>query len=236
MEKKTINILNDDKQLETVLQQAMEHAGERQDHARIDAMKEMSEDEFLDMLCKIKTEPLETDTATKAASIASAEEKPLAPVKPLFLRPIFLRAIAACAVLVLILVGINYIEIGGTKSSGYASLFNTYYKGDKENWQKYEASDDKLNAEGGLSTAGILEEATWLMSKKNASSNKKGIERLEYLLTLNYKKSLEHEIRWYLGLGYLRDGQIGKAREEFERVISLNSPHKSDAEKILKEL
>ena len=218
MKKELTNILNDDKQLESALCEAMHRVGEQRDGARINAMKQMSEDEFRQMLNK------------------TATEKPVPRVN-MFSRSMFVRAIAACACLVLVLVGINYIDMGQQNNpAGYASLFNTYYQGDKVNWNTFDAGDDKLNAKGHPSTAFMLENATKLMSRRDARGNHEGIRRLEYLLTLNYKKSLEHEIRWYLGLGYMRDGQVNKARLEFRRVISLKSPHTADAQQILQKL
>lgn len=210
------DILKDDKAFETLLTQTMQKVGQERDEHIMDAISQMDEEEFRKMIGT----PSEEHQKSRI----------------LFLRPTIIKAIAACAVILLVIVGINHFSLGKTDSAAYASLFNSYYKGDQVDWQTFDAGNDRLNTANQPSTAALLEHGTKLLSKKTERSTRAGIKQLELLLTLNYKKSLEHEIRWYLGLGYMRNGDVDKAIGEFERVISLGSPHSADARTLCKEL
>ena len=216
MAKDLKQILKDSEAFESVLEQAMAKVGLERDNKRIDAIKKMEEDEFRMMLESLNDKPQAKITRS--------------------IRPILIRAIAACAVFAVLIGGIHYINLGSTDSAAYASLFNTYYKGNQVDWQTFDAGDDRLNTANQPSTAALLERGAKMLSMKTDRSTRDGIKQLEHLLTLNYKKSLEHEIRWYLGLGYMRNGDIDKAISEFERVISLNSPHSQDAAELCKKL
>jgi len=208
-----------DSQIEQLVRDSMTEVGKRHDDAIVDALSEMT-DKQLDELLGEK-QRMEIPVKTKNRSRIMT----------------FVRLAVACAILLLIIVGIEHLNLGGTSQNGYASLFNTYYKEYKVSGETFSAGKDKLNAHGKANTAYIIQEASRLISKKHSrQALHKGIGLLEDLLTLQYKPELEHEIHWYLGLAYLKDNRITKARDEFQKVIYLNSSHSADAKTLLEQM
>jgi len=213
MKKNEIN----DQQLEELVSEAIQNVGKRRDEALANELKKMSHEELDELLNETK----QTDApVARHARIGT-----------------ILRFAAACAVLLLVLAGIHQLNLGNTTQNGYASLFDTYYKKYTDVDSKtFSAGEEKLNAKGKANTAYMIQVASVLINKNSKRSLHKGTALLEKLLKeLPYKPELEHEIHWYLGLAYLKDNRIEKARNEFQAVIHLKSPHSADAKKLLEQ-
>jgi len=209
-----------EKEIEQLLRESMANVGKRHDEGITDALKGMSHDELDEMLGRARKESAMTESGSGKRRMMT-----------------LIRLAAACAVLFVVILGIEHLNLGGVTQTGYASLFNTYYKEYKVNDEMFSAGKEKLNANGKANTAYIIQEASRLINKKHSrKSLHKGIDLLEKLLTIDYKQDLEHEIHWYLGLAYLKDNRTSKAREELQKVIYLNSPHKDDAKVLLEQM
>ena len=201
-----------------LLSKAMGIVGDRRDRAIVSSVSRMSEAEFKAML----SEPGDAVAPDKGRRRARVY--------------LMIRLAAACAVLMLVLVGINYMNIGKSTRST-ASMFNDYYKTSYNiKSAPFDARNDKVNVQGRRSTASYLEESSKMICSHNIREVRKGVKELEKLLTWGYKPELSHEIHWYLGLGYLKDNRIDDAMEQFHIVCDLNSPHKENAQKILRRL
>jgi len=179
-------------------------------------------------------------TEIPVAGATDSTETPVAEAKPI--RSIsrkwaFLRIAAAIALLAVIILGIDKLNLGGTaQQKSHASLFETYYK-EYNSGETFSARGKETNAQGKPNTAKIIQDASILINKKHSKrALHRGISRLEHLLTIDYMPQLEHEIHWYLGLAYLKDNRVSKAKEEFQKVIYLKSPHSEDAKYLLKKL
>jgi len=219
-----------EEQIEQLVQEAMPKVAKRHDEEIINGLSNMSHQQLDEILDSIKKGKTETE-GTSDSSVKEDTPKHHARIMT------FVRLAVACAVILLIIVGIDHLNLGGTTSNGYASLFNTYYKEYKVSDETFSAGEDKLNTNGKANTAYMIQEASQFINNKHSrQSLHKGIARLEHLLTLQYRPELEHEIHWYLGLAYLKDNRINKAREEFQKVIYLKSPHSADAKKLLEQM
>jgi len=229
-----------DQQIEQLVRETAPKVIKRRDDAIIGALRNMSREEFEEMIGRKKkaTAPAE-QTAAPAAPAAAPAAQTAAPEqkKSTFRLMTFTRLAAACAIVALIIVGIERLNLGGTAQNGYATLFNTYYKEYTVSGETFSAGKNKLNAAGQANTASIIQDASRLINKKRSrQALHEGITSLEDLLKKPYRRDLEHEIHWYLGLGYLKDNRVSKAREEFRKVIELKSSHTADARKLLEEI
>jgi len=228
------NDLNE-KQIEQLAKEAVQRVVQRRDEELTNAMKGMSHDDLDELLGRPGT------YTKKMAGENNAPEEPQETPKPKNKARLysFYRIAAACAVLAIILVGIDMLDLGSTSQTSYASLFDNYYKEYKFDPKTFSAGRDRVNAQGYKNTAAVIEEASVLINAKNSQKSlRKGIRKLENLLSKEtYKKGLEHEIHWYLGLAYLKDNNKTKARRELKKVIDLDSPtHKQDAKSLLKQI
>jgi|GEM_PF-1054647 len=253
-----------EKEIEKLVEEVMPEVGRQHDAEIIEELKDMTHDDLDDLLKEIQKEPVDLEphdpvfpedvagsTVTPMAETTSSRETPVAgatdstdtpaaEVKPLrstSRKWAFLRIAAAIALLAVIILGIDKLNLGGTaQQKSHASLFETYYK-EYNSGETFSAEGDEMNANGKPNTAKIIQDASILINKKHSKrALHRGISRLEYLLTIGYKPELEHEIHWYLGLAYLKDNRVSKAKEEFQKVIYLKSPHSEDAKYLLKKL
>jgi len=220
-------------QVEELARRAMKNVAKRHDEAIVNEMRNMTHEQLDELMGRKKqTAAPAAQTAAPAAQTAAPEQR-----KSTFRLMTFTRLAAACAVVALIIVGIERLNLGGTAQNGYATLFNTYYKEYTVSGETFSAGKNKLNAAGQANTASIIQDASRLINKKRSrQALHEGITSLEDLLKKPYRRDLEHEIHWYLGLGYLKDNRVSKAREEFRKVIDLKSSHTADARKLLEEL
>jgi len=230
-----------EKQIEQLVQEAMPEVGRRYDDEIVDALKGTTKEQLMQILEEVKKkEPAETLVSDKPIDIDDLDKEndgttPTAatPKKKNYVMT-FLRLAAACAVLVLIIVAIERMDFGTTSQKGNATLYNTYYK-EYVSKETFSANGDVKNPYGKANTAKIIQDASKLINDKHSRrALHNGIRRLERLLAENnFRPDLEHEIHWYLGLGYLKDNRVAKAREEFQKVIYLKSPHSADAKELL---
>ena len=202
--------MKDKNDFEELLNEALTRAGNEQDNELMRAMMDMDEEELRNIT--------------------------MAPRKTPWYQSAYFRALAACLVLGVVVFGLSRVTIVNPNQNSYATLFYEYYHSPNIDLTTFDAGGDRLNQNNALNTKGILEQATQLMSKPGRKNTRQGIAKLENLLREgNYKKDLEHEIHWYLALGYVKDGQIANARKQL-RLIPGSSSHKDDALRLLKEL
>lgn len=208
------NIIDDDRQFEALLRQAMSNQGRKKDNEIISSLRDMTEEQLM--------ESLSSPTSSQAT-------------KPKFdwYKSVAFRAAAACIIFAVCLFGISRIDFGRSDQNQYASLFNTYYNDQAVDLQLFQTGGDNYNVAGGKSTAKILEEASRDLKSNSNRKVARGIAKLENLLTLNYKKSLAPEIHWYLGLGYLKQGRVELARKEMETVVAFGKAHADEAKSLL---
>lgn len=199
-----------DNNFENLLNEALRRAGDEQDKELIETMMDLDETELRNI--------------TRA------------PHKIRWHQTVYFRALAACLVLGFVIYGISQVTIVNPNQSSYATIFNEYYHTPNIDLTAFDAGGDRLNQNNALNTKGVLEQATKLIAQPGRKSTKQGIAKLENLLNEGkYRKDLEHEIHWYLALGYVKDGQIEKAKKQL-RLIPRSSHHKKDANKLLSEL
>jgi len=207
--------------IERLVREAMPAVGQRRDYEMVEAMSDLTAGE-LDALLAEKATVVEMPKRSRRWGTLA-------------------RLAVACAVLLLVIVGIDQLKLGKTTSNGYASLFKTYYKEYKASYAEddannttFSAGKNTKNKYGKENTAKILQDASRMINEKHSRHQlHKGIRTLEWLLTLDYRSDLEHEIRWYLGLAYLKDNRVLKAREQFLLVVNMGSPHSAEAQKLL---
>lgn len=195
---------------EDILTEAIRRAGVEQDKELLESMMAMDEDDM--------------------RSLA----KP--PRKVRWHQTVYFRAMAACLILGVVIYGLSQVSIVNPNQTSYATIFNEYYHSPNIDLTTYDAGGDRLNRYNALNTKGVLERATKLIAKPGRKSTRQGIAKLEDLLKGGkYRKDLEHEIHWYLALGYVKDGQIENAKQQL-KLIPNSSYHKQDANKLLAEL
>lgn len=219
-------------QLEQLMSEAMRNVAKREDEALIDAMSNLSPDDLDKMLGKDAT--AQAQAATAATASTSDNKKPKLGVNWMS----FVRLAAACAAVILIIVGIDKLNLGNNNTTSYASLFETYYTEYVGNDATFDAKGKTVNDNGKPNTAAILQDASKLINEKQSRiALRKGTQMLETLLKSGQSKpELEHEIHWYLALAYLKDNRIDKARSELQEVVYLKSPHSADAQKVLAQI
>jgi len=211
-----------EQQVEQLVIEVMPKVGRRQDEAIYNSMKNMSPEELDQLLAEMKAEDEAAETGeTKGKKVPFP----------------FWRLAAACAALVVILAGVHYMDLGQAPGNNYARIYKNDYKAFDES--TFNARGNTKNAYGKTNTAGIIEEASKLICEKHSRrALHKGIDELQELLTRkNFDPALEDEIYWYLGLAYLKDNRVAKAREEFWKVVYLKSPnHAERAKEMLERL
>lgn len=195
---------------ENLLNEALRRAGDEQDRELKEAMMDMDE--------------------------AGLRSMTVAPRKIHWFQTVYFRALAACLVLGVIIYGVSQVTVVNPNQSSYATLFNEYYHMPNIDLTTFDAGGDRLNSNNALNTKGVLEHATKLIAQPGRKNTKQGIAKLENLLNGgNCRKDLEHEVHWYLALGYVKDGQIENAKKQLN-LIPNSSYHKKDANKLLAEL
>lgn len=195
---------------EDMLSEALRRAGEEHDKELMDTLMETDEAELRSMTA--------------------------APRKIRWHQTASFRAMAACLVLGVIIYGVSRVSVVNPSQNGYATLFNEYYHTPDIDLPAYDAGGDRLNNNNALSTKGVLEKATKLMAQPGRRGTRQGIAQLEELLRGGrYRKDLEHEVRWYLALGYVKDGQTAHARQQLG-LIPRSSCHYKDAQHLLADL
>lgn len=193
-----------------MLKEALRRAGDEQDKELMEAMMEMDEEDMRNL------------TAV--------------PRKVRWHQTVYFRALAACLVLGVIIYCVSQVSVVNPNQNSYATLFNEYYHTPNIDLTTYDAGGDILNKGNALNTKGVLERATKLIAQPGRKSTRQGIAKLEDLLNGGKcRKDLEHEVHWYLALGYVKDGQITNAKEQL-RLIPASSYHKQDANQLLSEL
>jgi len=120
-----------EKEIEQLLRESMANVGKRHDEGITDALKGMSHDELDEMLGRARKESAMTESGSGKRRMMT-----------------LIRLAAACAVLFVVILGIEHLNLGGVTQTGYASLFNTYYKEYKVNDEMFSAGKEKLNANG----------------------------------------------------------------------------------------
>lgn len=208
------NIIDDDRQFERLLMQAMSKQGREKDKEIISSLRDTTEEQL--------RESLADPTSTQAVKS-----------KFVWYKSVVFRAAAACIIFAVCFFGLSRIDFGRRDQNQYASLFNTYYSDHAVNLQLFQSGGDNYNVAGGKSTAKILEEASRDLKSNSNRKVARGIAKLENLLTLNYKKSLASEIHWYLGLGYLKQGRVELSRKELETVVAFGKAHADEAKSLL---
>lgn len=199
------------------------------------------EDNFEDILTEaIRRAGVEQDKELIESMMAmdEADMRSLAkpPRKVRWHQTVYFRAMAACLILGVVIYGLSQVSIVNPNQTSYATIFNEYYHTPNIDLTTYDAGGDRLNRNNALNTKGVLERATKLIAKPGRKSTRQGIAKLEDLLKGGkYRKDLEHEIHWYLALGYVKDGQIENAKQQL-KLIPNSSYHKQDANKLLAEL
>lgn len=199
------------------------------------------EDNFEDILTEaIRRAGVEQDKELLESMMAmdEADMRSLAkpPRKVRWHQTVYFRAMAACLILGVVIYGLSQVSIVNPNQTSYATIFNEYYHTPNIDLTTYDAGGDRLNQNNALNTKGVLERATKLIAKPGRKSTRQGIAKLEDLLKGGkYRKDLEHEIHWYLALGYVKDGQIENAKQQL-KLIPYSSYHKQDANKLLSEL
>lgn len=199
-----------DNNFENLLNEALRRAGDEQDKELIETMMDLDETELRNI--------------TRA------------PHKIRWHQTVYFRALAACLVLGFVIYGISQVTIVNPNQSSYATIFNEYYHTPNIDLTAFDAGGDRLNQNNALNTKGILEQATRLMAQPGRKSTRQGIAKLENLLKGGrYRKDLEHEIHWYLALGYVKEGQTAKAKEQL-RMIPTSSYHKEESIQLLRKI
>ena len=199
------------------------------------------EDNFEDILTEaIRRAGVEQDKELLESMMTmdEADMRSLAkpPRKVRWHQTVYFRAMAACLILGVVIYGLSQVSIVNPNQTSYATIFNEYYHTPNIDLTTYDAGGDRLNQNNALNTKGVLERATKLIAKPGRKSTRQGIAKLEDLLKGGkYRKDLEHEIHWYLALGYVKDGQIENAKQQL-KLIPNSSYHKQDANKLLSEL
>jgi len=229
-----------DKQIEKLVRESIQKVGRQQDKMLVEQIKGMTREEFDEILGRRKKTAEKPAAASGTRGRAAEVTVPAAGHK---FMPIFRMAVAAGIVLLMIL-GVNRLYLGTVPQNSYATLFDKYYgSGYKAAHQKrtnetFDAGDNVKNAKGYPNTAKIIQDASEQINGHSRRELRQGTKKLENMLKRgNYNKRLEHEIHWYLGLAYLRNGREAKAREELLEVVNLNSPtHSAQAKELLQEL
>jgi len=216
-----------DKQIEQLVDEVIPNVIKQHDDEMVSQLGKMSHEQLDELLGRKKQTTTETPTTSETSA---------APRRARIIT--FARLAAGCAVLVLILVGIDHLNLGTITPQKNAQLFKNNFNEYKWNGQTFSAGGNTKNSRGEANTAYIIQEASKLIGETNSRKNlNKGISYLERMITKrNFKPELEHEIHWYLGLAYLKDNRISEARDEFQKVIYLKSPHTNDAKKLLKQI